>query len=50
MEDIKTRCAAGHLEKRMLRVNDISDTDHLMSLFEIHVVSHYPGHVYKPCA
>lgn len=37
------------MEKWMLRMNEIGDTDHLISLFEIHVLNHFLELVYKFC-
>lgn len=43
------RCTIGQLEKRMLRMNEIGDTDHLISLLEIHVLNYFLELVYKFC-
>lgn len=43
------RCIIGQLEKWMIRKNEIGDTDHLISLFEIHVLNHLLELVSKYC-
>lgn len=41
------RCATDQLEKSMLWINEIGDTDHFISLFEMHAMNHFLEHVYK---